>query len=108
MEKLLEPYINRKTENEYIIKYENKFLPSFVTLFKNDKIYTDILDKDIINTLNPNNINSQEFWYNLQKHFKYSPICGKISSSIEEVNYNNLTLPKIFRIFDEFKEYKFS
>jgi len=106
VEKLLKPYIDYSI-NDYQIKLNDKIYPSFVTLFdKEERINGKILNEKIINKLNPNRINSQLFWYNLQKYFKFSPICGKPSFSIEEVNYNNFNLPKYFGIIDDLNHIK--
>lgn len=46
-------------------------------------------NKSKISELSPDNINNVEFWKALHKNFKYECICGKKSTSINEVNLHN-------------------
>ena len=66
---------------------------------------TAVFSKKDIELLNPDKIDNRLFWSELDKNFKYSPICGIVSNNENEVNEINLKMfqPIIERYADIFK-----
>lgn len=60
------------------------------------KIVT-ILDKKIIDHLNPDKIDNVKFWKTATKHFPFSPISGGIPSYEEYQQLNSKTILEIGR-----------
>ena len=64
-----------------------------------------VFSKKDLDLLNPDKIDNRLFWSELDKNFKYSPICGIVSNNENEVNEINLKIfrPIVERYTDIFK-----
>ena len=108
-------YINNKMENEYLLQFDNRIIPteSFITtIHENYRVEEGniIFPTDYVNELSPDNIDSGVFWKLATDNFPLFSISGGVQTitTTEEANQVNLMGAYKMNVFNPIRELFFS
>ena len=96
-------YINHKSENEYILNFDNKSIATetFITSGDEDFIIEDnkiTFSTEYVNKLSPDNIDSGEFWKIATDNFPLFSISGGVQTITTTEEANNMNLIGAYRL----------